>query len=71
MTNAEQRQLRAEFPEAPQWLFARGMTLAEARRLMQLRRTAFPATADLVAAESARRRSRFTVAKEDDGCADE
>ena len=45
MTEQDIATLRAEFPEIPAWIVTReGMTLAEARKLMELRRRAFPAT---------------------------
>lgn len=46
MTAADIATLKAEFPEVPVWIVEReGMTLSEARKLMELRRRAFPKTA--------------------------
>jgi ABC transporter substrate binding protein len=45
MTEQDIATLRTEFPETPAWIVTReGMTLAEARKLMELRRRAFPTT---------------------------
>lgn len=46
MTQLEIATLLAEFPETPAWIVTRdGMTLVAARKLMELRRRAFPQTA--------------------------
>lgn len=46
MTELEITTLLAEFPDTPAWIVTRdGMTLVEARKLMELRRRAFPKTA--------------------------
>jgi hypothetical protein len=45
MTEQELARLREEYPELPAWITKReGMTLAQARELMELRRRAFPLT---------------------------
>jgi hypothetical protein len=48
MTEQDVAALRRDYPEAPPWIIEReGMTLEQARELMELRRRAFPATAPI------------------------